>query len=102
MSLDAAHDVIGLYRLATQRWHSALVIPLNRTNLANYQYAGPLRLAEGVPICLADNPMTLWDFCPDRLRIKWRCPLAAAKKTPDLVFLLLSEKAQYYLGFFNF
>ena len=23
-------------------------------------------------------------FCPDRLRIKWRCPLAAAKKTAEL------------------
>jgi len=84
VSLDAAHDVIGLYRLATQRWHAALVIPLNRTNAGNLQYAGPLRLEEGVPICQADRPMTLWGFCPDRLRIKWRCPLAAAKKTPDL------------------
>lgn len=84
ISLDAAHDMIGLYRLTTQRWHSALVVPLNRTNQGNYQYAGPLRLEEGVPICLADKPMTLWGFCPDRLRIKWRCPLAAAKKTPEL------------------
>lgn len=28
--------------------------------------------------------MTLWEVCPDRLRIKWWCPLAAAKKKPDL------------------
>jgi hypothetical protein len=28
--------------------------------------------------------MTRWGFCPDRLRLKWRCPLAAAKKTADL------------------
>jgi hypothetical protein len=84
VSLDAAHDAIGLYRLATQRWHTALVIPLNRTNSGNLLYAGPLRLQDGVPICQADQPMTLWGFCPDRLRIKWRCPLAAAKKTPAL------------------
>jgi len=84
ISLDAAHDIVGLYRLATQRWHSALVIPLNERNKGNLQYTGPLRLEDGIPICQADKPMTHWGFCPDRLRIKWRCPLAAAKKTPDL------------------
>jgi hypothetical protein len=83
-SLDAAHDALGLYRLATQRWHTALVIPLNERNKDNLQYAGPLRLQGRTPICQADRPMTLWGFCPDRLRIKWRCPLAAAKKTPAL------------------
>jgi hypothetical protein len=83
-SLDKAHDIVGLYRVATQRWHSALVVPLNERNKGNLQYSGPLRLDDGVPICQADRPMTLWGFCPDRLRIKWRCPLAAAKKTPQL------------------
>jgi hypothetical protein len=83
-SLDAAHDTLGLYRLATRRWHTALVIPLNERNVGNLHYAGLLRLEDSVPICLADQPMTLWGFCPDRLRIKWRCPLAAAKKTPEL------------------
>lgn len=84
VSLDAAHDILGLYRLATQRWHTALVVPLNERNKGNLQYAGPLRLEEGIPICQADRPMTHWGFCPDRLRIKWRCPLAAAKKSPEL------------------
>jgi hypothetical protein len=28
--------------------------------------------------------MKRWGFCPDRLRLKRRCPLAAAKKTPAL------------------
>jgi hypothetical protein len=28
--------------------------------------------------------MKRWGFCPDRLRIKWRCPLAAASKTPRM------------------
>lgn len=84
VSLDAAHDVLGLYRLATQRWQTALVIPLNERNKDNLKYTGPLRLQGGIPICQADRPMTLWGFCPDRLRIKWRCPLAAAKKSPAL------------------
>jgi len=83
-SLDAAHDALGLYRLATQRWQMALVVPLNERNKDNLQYAGPLRLEEGVPICPAGKPMKRWGFCPDRLRIKWRCPLAAAKKTPQV------------------
>jgi hypothetical protein len=83
-SLDAAHDALGLYRLATQRWQTALVVPLNERNQGHLQYAGPLRLEGSVPICPADRPMTHWGFCPDRLRLKWRCPLAAAKKTDDL------------------
>ena len=83
-SLDAAHDAIGLFRLATNRWHMALVIPLNERNQDHLHYAGPLRLEQGVPICLADRPMKRWGFCPDRMRLKWRCPLAAAKKTPDV------------------
>ncbi len=83
-SLDAAHDALGLYRLATQRWQTALVVPLNERNQGHLQYAGPLRLAGSVPICPADRPMTRWGFCPDRLRLKWRCPLAAAQKTDDL------------------
>jgi hypothetical protein len=83
-SLDAAHDALGFFRLATQRWHMALVIPLNERNKGHLQYAGPLHLEEGIPICPAGLPMKRWGFCPDRLRIKWRCPFAAAKKTPDL------------------
>ena len=31
-SLDAAHDALGFFRLATQRWHMALVVPLNQRN----------------------------------------------------------------------
>ena len=84
-SLDAAHDALGLFRLATKRWQMAFVVPLNKRNKGNLQYAGPLHLDEkGTPICLARKPMKRWGFCPDRLRIKWRCPLAAAKKTPPL------------------
>ena len=83
-SLDAAHDALGLFRLTTQRWHMALVVPLNERNKDNLRYAGPLRLEKGIPICQAGLAMKHWGFCPDRLRLKWRCPLAAAKKTPDL------------------
>lgn len=83
-SLDAAHDALAFYRLGVERWQMALVIPINERNKDNLKYAGPLRLEDGVPFCPADQPMKCWGFCPDRMRIKWRCPLAAAKKTPDL------------------
>jgi hypothetical protein len=83
-SLDAAHDAIGLFRLAIQRWQMSLVVPLNERNKNHFQYAGPLRFHNGVPICPAGLSMKRWGFCPDRLRIKWRCPLAAANKTPDI------------------
>ena len=83
-TLDAAHDVIGYYRLATERWHMALVIPINSRNQGHLRYAGPLRLEDGVPICPAGCPMKYAGFCYDRLRIKWRCPLAASTKTPDV------------------
>ena len=83
-SLDAAHDALGLFRLATQRWHMAFVVPLNERNKDHLRYAGPLRLEKGVPIYQAGLAMKHWGFCHDRLRLKWRCPLAAAKKTPDL------------------
>jgi len=78
-SLDAAYDALGLFRLAITRWRLALVVPLNQRNTDNLTYAGPLRLENGIPICLAEMAMKRWGFCPDRLRIKWRCPLAAAK-----------------------
>jgi hypothetical protein len=83
-TLDKAYDAIGLFRLATQRWSMALVVPLNERNKDHLVYAGPLCLQQGVPICPASYPMKRWGFCPDRLRIKWRCPLAAAKKTPPV------------------
>ncbi len=83
-SLDKAHDANGFYRLALLRWQMALVIPLNERNKDHLTYAGPLRLDAGVPICLAHKPMKRGGFCPDRIRIKWRCPLAASKKNPPL------------------
>lgn len=83
-SLDAAYDALGLFRLATTRWHLALVVSLNQRNKDKLKYTGPLRLEKGVPICLAEKAMKRSGFCPDRLRIKWRCPLASAKKTPAL------------------
>jgi hypothetical protein len=76
-SLDKAHDALALYRLGTEHWHLDSVIPLNARNTDHVQFAPPLRLIEdGIPICLAEHALIYQGFCPDRLRLKWRCPLA--------------------------
>jgi hypothetical protein len=35
---------------------------------------------KGTPICPDGRPMVYWGHCPDRQRLKWRCPLKAGKK----------------------
>jgi len=78
VSLDKAHDALAVYRLGVEHWHLDSVIPLNERHTDHFQFAPPLRLTEeGVPICLAEQPMTYHGFNPDRMRLKWRCPLAA-------------------------
>ncbi len=76
-SLDKAHDALALYRLGVEHWHLDSVIPLNERHTDHFQFAPPVRLTEaGVPICLAEQPMIYQGFCTQRLRLKWRCPLA--------------------------
>jgi Transposase domain (DUF772) len=76
-SLDKAHDALALYRLGTEHWHSDSVIPLNARNTDHVQFAPALRLTEeGIPICLAEQPLIYQGLCTDRLRLKWRCPRA--------------------------
>ena len=83
-SLDKAHDALALYRLGAEQWHLASVIPLNERNSDHFQFAPPLRLTEdGVPICLAEQAMTYHGFDPKRMRLKWRCPLAARHQPLD-------------------
>ena len=76
-SLDKAHDALALYRLGAEHWHLDSVIPLNERNTGHGQFAPALRLtADGIPICLAEHALIYQGFCPDRMRLKWRCPLA--------------------------
>jgi len=77
-SLDKAHDALALYRLGAEYWHLDSVIPLNPRNTDHFQFAPPLRLSEdGVPICPAKRLMQYHGYCAQRMRLKWRCPLAA-------------------------
>ena len=76
-SLDKAHDALALYRLGTEHWHLDSVIPLNERHTDHFQFAPALRLTEdGIPICLAEQPLIYQGLCTDRMRLKWRCPLA--------------------------
>jgi hypothetical protein len=77
-SLDKAHDALALYRLGVERWQLDSVIPLNERNTGHFQFAPPLRVTEeGIPICRAEQPMLYQGYCAKRMRLKWRCPLAA-------------------------
>ena len=76
-SLDKAHDARALYRLGTEHWHLDSVIPLNARHTDHFQFAPAVRLTEeGIPICLAEQPLIFQGCCTDRLRRKWRCPRA--------------------------
>lgn len=80
-SFDKASDALGLYRLGYERWHTDLVIPLNERNQGHYTYDPPIALTDGgTPICPADRAMIYWGHCPDRQRLKWRCPRKAGQK----------------------
>jgi hypothetical protein len=80
-SFDKASDAMGMYRLGYQLWHTALIIPLNERNQGHFTYAPPIAITpKGVPICSDGRPMVYWGHCPDRQRLKWRCPLKAGKK----------------------
>ena len=77
-SLDKAHDAMALYRLGVEHWHLDSVIPLNERNTGHLKFAPPLRVTDdGIPICLAEQPMCYQGYCAKRMRLKWRCPLAA-------------------------
>ncbi len=83
VSLDKAHDALALYRLGVEHWHLHSVIPLNERHTGHFQFAPPLRVTnDGVPICLAEQPMMYQGFCAQRMRLKWRCPLAASGQSP--------------------
>lgn len=71
-TLDKAHDALGYY-LLQPFWNLNLVIPLNQRNSGHLTYPPALN-QDGHPVCPAKLPFRPWGFCPDRARIKWRCP----------------------------
>jgi hypothetical protein len=81
-SFDKASDALGFYQLGYEQWHTKLVIPPNERNAGHFTFAprGPLT-PEGTPLCAAGRPMSYRGYCPDRQRLKWRCPLIAGTQT---------------------
>ncbi|MBI2150797.1 MAG: transposase, partial [Acidobacteria bacterium] len=78
-TFDKASDALGFYNLGYEHWDVAMVIALNERNKGHFTYP-PAKLDEqGIPYCVADEPMLYWGHCPDRKRLKWRCPRKAKK-----------------------
>lgn len=76
VSLDSAHDALPIYRLCHERFGISPIIDLNERNL---KY-GLLEVTPlGIPICPAGYPMYYWGHCPDRGRLKYRCPAKTTK-----------------------
>jgi len=78
---DSASDNYATYQLLDQ-WEINAVIALNGGKRGNFKYANCLVNERGVPLCPAGREMVYRGFCPDRCRIKWRCPRACGKFSP--------------------
>lgn len=74
---DSASDNYPTYDLLEEQ-KTMPVIPLN--DIAKEPlYPGPISYAKGIPICAGNLPMVHNGYCPDRNRIKWRCPAKMRK-----------------------
>jgi hypothetical protein len=76
---DSAHDNYPFYRLL-ESFSITPIIALNDRHSGHYKLdSGFTTDSSGVPLCPAGLRMVCGGFCPDRCRIKWRCPLSAQK-----------------------
>lgn len=75
---DSAHDNIPTYKLM-DTFNYEPFIPLNDRNKDNLTYQACQVNDMGIPFCSCGEPMVYSGYCPDRMRIKWRCPLKAKK-----------------------
>ena len=75
---DSASDNYATYELL-HHWNINAVIALSDKTRGNTLYAKCPVNDNGVPVCSAGHLMVNWGFCPDRCRIKWRCPRACGK-----------------------
>jgi hypothetical protein len=75
---DSAHDNNPTYKLMN-KLNCEPFIPLNEKNTGNFTYE-PFPINDlGIPVCPCQEPMVRNGYCPNRMRIKWRCPLKAKK-----------------------
>ena len=74
---DSASDNHATYGLL-KAWGVNAVIAL--AERGNFKYPSHLKLDEnGAPICIGGHTMAYWGKCPDRDRMKWRCPFKLGK-----------------------
>ena len=74
---DSATDNTATYDLL-HHWNIDAVIALNEKG--NFKYPPHLKLNDnGIPVCMGGHNMVRWGKCPDRDRIKFRCPFKLGK-----------------------
>ncbi|MCL2087829.1 MAG: hypothetical protein FWH05_09600 [Oscillospiraceae bacterium] len=74
---DSAADNTATYELL-HNWNIDAVIALNQKG--NFKYPPHLKLNDdGTPVCMGGHNMVRWGKCPDRDRIKFRCPFRLGK-----------------------
>ena len=77
---DSAHDNLATYKLM-HTVNCEPFIPLNEKNKGNFTYAPCPINEQGIPLCHCGQPMIYNGYCPDRMRLKWRCPRQAGKNS---------------------
>jgi len=79
---DSASDNYATYKLL-DHWDINAVIALNEKNKGNFTSPPALRINDkGTPVCIGNREMVYNGFCPDRCRVKWRCPRVVKKMEP--------------------
>jgi Transposase DDE domain len=74
---DSAHDNYPTYDLLGALSFTP-IIALNERHTGYYQLDSHFTTDKsGVPVCPKGETMVAGGFCPDRCRMKWRCPRAA-------------------------
>jgi len=82
LCLDSANDNYPTYQLLNE-WGIHPFIDLSDRTGPKNTYPSHISVTDkGAPICMGGHEMLYHGFCPDRSRLKWRCPLACGK-IPD-------------------
>src|SRR5262249_9665269 len=74
---ESAHDNFPTYNLM-RAYCVTPIIALNERHKGHYQLDGNFTTdSSATPVCPKGEIMVAGGFCPDRCRMKWRCPLVA-------------------------
>lgn len=90
---DKAMDNYGFYRLLNY-YNIESFIPLNKTRSGQFTYQELDIDKNGTPTCSGGFKLAFNGYCPDRMRVKWRCPFKAQANFPAE-----NEKVCKYLNY---